>query len=92
MGITPTRVGKSRAALRSACLSRDYPHPRGEEVRITANFLLLPGLLPPAWGRVLDSAENNFDTRITPTRVGKRAKKPIDTVFFNILHYVLFGL
>ena len=30
-GITPTRVGKSHVALRSAYLFRDYPHSRGEE-------------------------------------------------------------
>ena len=73
VGIIPTRVGKSLRLYVSQSLNEDHPHACGEKVREMYPDVLAVGSSPRVWGKVQDGITSIRDSRIIPTRVGKRA-------------------
>ena len=70
--ITPTHVGKRIQLGTTAKQHQDHPHPCGEKLRFNFLFVGGKGSPPPMWGKGNFDSSTIFDSRITPTHVGKR--------------------
>ena len=70
--ITPTSVGRSQSRLFRLLDHWDYPHQCGEKLYRIYQRLGEIGLPPPVWGEVSLMQSNKWESRITPTSVGRR--------------------
>ena len=72
IGITPTCVGKSAAAIRTMASTEDHSHVCGKKTRTGTASTGILGSLPRVWEKALVLQFLISASRITPTCVGKR--------------------
>src|SRR5690606_9686276 len=70
---TPTRVGKTIAAMITVSMCAVHPHACGENKYRRVGPTALAGSPPRVWGKRLEPGQQQRAQRFTPTRVGKTA-------------------
>ena len=72
----PTRVGMARPRPESSCLSRRFPHPRGDGPQTRNKSKTTARISPPAWGWPGQQAPDRAADGDFPTRVGMARSLP----------------
>ena len=74
---TPTHVGKTCAREVQNSIREKHPHARGEDDAPVFADLIQVETPPRTWGRQLEKLQTSYQTRNTPTHVGKTRTKNV---------------
>ena len=85
--LTPTGVGRTGGAGRRAAGTPAHPHRRGDDSGTPNATRISVGSPPRGWGVQQDRLELADERRLTPTGVGRTARRTAPRIFRRLTHH-----